>query len=530
MKVNILTPIKVVSPRGRATASDDSNVQPDLLYMRSVLVSTGQNKNDDVFLPSEMWAARSSPSLKPVNWEHRSGKEIIDTSTDPNVVIEGNQIIGCIFDCFVADKDGNKIDKTQSSENEIPENFDIIIDSVVYKYLYPKVSAKVVDGANKDELFVSMECWFNNYDYLVGSKIVARNEETAFLDRHLRAGGGDGVFAGHKVGRILRNIIFGGVGVVHKPANAGSIIQSFTNAEVIENSVEEPEDIDLVISQNTIGSIEDFMNKSTEVEKAMAGNANPTTAAPSAPENTISSEDYKGVVERLVKAEHEIELKGKELETAAERAKELETMVENLKGAFIKGSEALKEVLGDDASDKLSNAVPADWFDVLSEVVADKLSGFGENAEKLAEAQAKLEKMEIEKRATERREKIKSELGLAKTDKDDEDVAKEKASKLDELVETSANFEDTAFDSWLTSLKGLVSVTNAAKNLSKTDETDVSNEQNTLASELEILNSVTAGKNVPAGNAAAPSNVDWDKAMASLVSELVGQPSKGEDE
>ena len=37
--------------------------QLDLFYLESILVSTGWNKNDDVFLPQEMWNARLSPVL-----------------------------------------------------------------------------------------------------------------------------------------------------------------------------------------------------------------------------------------------------------------------------------------------------------------------------------------------------------------------------------------------------------------------------------------------------------------------------------
>ena len=42
-------------------AKAENQNQLDLYYMQSVLVTTGWNKNDDVFDAQEMWAARSKP-------------------------------------------------------------------------------------------------------------------------------------------------------------------------------------------------------------------------------------------------------------------------------------------------------------------------------------------------------------------------------------------------------------------------------------------------------------------------------------
>ena len=54
--------------------------------------------------------------------------------------------------------------------------------------------------------------------------IVPRNNETAFLTRHLRAYGGEGSYQEHQIGRLLRNITFSGKGFVNRPANPESII------------------------------------------------------------------------------------------------------------------------------------------------------------------------------------------------------------------------------------------------------------------------------------------------------------------
>ena len=45
-----------------------------------------------------------------------------------------------------------------------------------------------------------------------------------FLHKHLRAYGGKGGYEDHKIGRLLRNIVFSGKGFVNKPANPDSVI------------------------------------------------------------------------------------------------------------------------------------------------------------------------------------------------------------------------------------------------------------------------------------------------------------------
>ena len=62
----------------RNLVKSQSQIDPegDLLRMLSVLVSTGINKNDDVFIREEVLKARSSGANKPVNIEHDENKII----------------------------------------------------------------------------------------------------------------------------------------------------------------------------------------------------------------------------------------------------------------------------------------------------------------------------------------------------------------------------------------------------------------------------------------------------------------------
>lgn len=197
-----------------AKSQGKSNLnQVDLYYLNSVLVSTGWNKNDDVFDITETWAARNTPEDKQFNFMH-----------------DESDIIGHITANVVTDFEGNIISNEQDT---VPESFNIVTSAVLYnswsdpelQERMEKLIAEIEDG----KWFVSMECLFNNFDYAVvspegGNQIIQRDEASAFLTKHLRAYGGSGEYEGYKVGRMLRNISFSGKGLVNNPANPRSVI------------------------------------------------------------------------------------------------------------------------------------------------------------------------------------------------------------------------------------------------------------------------------------------------------------------
>lgn len=185
--------------------------QMDLYYLESVLVSTGWNKNDDVFDPNETWAARDTPEDKQFNFMHNE-----------------DDIIGHITGSYILDQDGNRIDP-----EEKPDQFDIVTQAVLYtswtgeekRERMNKIIAEIEEG----KWFVSMECLFPAFDYALQTsegqtKIIERNEASAFLTKHLRAYGGEGIYENYRIGRLLRNLAFSGKGLVSKPANPRSVI------------------------------------------------------------------------------------------------------------------------------------------------------------------------------------------------------------------------------------------------------------------------------------------------------------------
>jgi len=213
-KGNLETAMEIISDTevlDKVVAENQGQI--DLHYIESVLVSTGWNKNDDVFRAESTWEARNTPEDKQFNYGH-----------------DENDIIGHITGSYVLSKDGKAVSRDQE---EPPEDFDIITQAVIYNSWTDSENRdrmeKIISEISEGKWFVSMECLFAGFDYALinpegEAQILARGEESAFLTKHLRAYGGTGEYEGYKVGRALNNISFSGKGLVSKPANPRSVI------------------------------------------------------------------------------------------------------------------------------------------------------------------------------------------------------------------------------------------------------------------------------------------------------------------
>ena len=203
-----------------SSKADSNPDQFDLYYLTSVLVSTGWNKNDDVFDLSEVWAARKSPEDKQFNFMH-----------------DESDIIGHITGNKVVNEHGVEI-SDETSADQLPEKFDIVTSAVLYNsWVDPERKERmgaIIEEIEAGDWFVSMECLFRGFDYAIVDprgqhKIIARDEDSAFLTKHLRVYGGGGEYEGHKLGRLLKNISFSGKGLVRNPANPRSVILNNLN-------------------------------------------------------------------------------------------------------------------------------------------------------------------------------------------------------------------------------------------------------------------------------------------------------------
>jgi hypothetical protein len=218
-----ITYASVVEPFDVISKKDFKNIKSiasyndeDLYYVQSILVSSSWNKNDDIFDPAEVWKAKATPEHKPTNLEHNEG-----------------EIIGHIISNWPITDDGDIISEDINIE-DLPSKFHILTGSVIYKaFTTPELkerAEKLIAEIETGNKYVSMECFFNGFDYGVTNKntgeykVLARDENTAYLTKHLKAYGGLGEHEDYKIGRVLRNITFSGKGFVDKPANPDSVI------------------------------------------------------------------------------------------------------------------------------------------------------------------------------------------------------------------------------------------------------------------------------------------------------------------
>jgi len=246
--------------------------QPDLALVVSILVSTGWNRNDDIFTPDEVWAARFSPLHKPMNDNHDETK-----------------ILGHIVQTRALDKEGKEIDANGTP----PAEFDLEVAGVLYKQ-FDKLRDRIdqiIAKSNAGEMFVSMEAWFPDFGYGLTNeatgvtKLIDRTEATAFLTKHLRIFGGCGEYQGFKVGRVLKGMIFGAQAFVNKPANPESVIKvaaakeaasgDFVAAnlnELLEGGVEDVDEKELKAIQgkleDTVASLATKVQEVTDLQKA----------------------------------------------------------------------------------------------------------------------------------------------------------------------------------------------------------------------------------------------------------------------
>ena len=322
-------------------ATSENKEQFDLYYLSSILVSTGWNKNDDVFDLQEAWRAKDSPVDKQFNFMHNEA-----------------DIIGHITGSVVLDQVGNEIEDINNVEK-----FDIATSAVLYNsWTTPELKErmeKLIAEIEEGKWFVSMECLFNEFDYAVvtpegDNKVVARDEASAFLTKHLRAYGGDGQYEGYKIGRLLRNIAFSGKGLVSNPANPRSVI---------------------------LNDVNPFAN--AQAEEITNSNIN------------MENEDMSDVLKEQVE-----ELKA-ELATAKEAAKAFETEMTKQKEEEIQSKIEAFEAVVSEKDEAIAEAQAA--VEAAEAKLAELQEAIAKKDEELAEALAKIEAHEAEVKAMARR-------------------------------------------------------------------------------------------------------------------------------
>jgi hypothetical protein len=296
--------------------------QIDLFYLEAVLVSTGWNKNDDVFVAQSTWAARNTPEDKQFNFMHNE-----------------NDIIGHITGSYVLSKDGI----AAADDGPMPDEFDIITQAVLYnswskednRERMDKIIAEIKEG----KWYVSMECLFAGFDYAIidekgTAEVLSRDEESSFLTKHLRAYGGTGEYEGYKIGRALSNIAFSGKGLVSKPANPRSVILADkTAASFIVNP-----DSKLSIGEMNMSADHSLLEKQLAETKEQLTEAKSEVATVKAQIEEAKDKEFATKIEAHETAEKQAQATIDELN---ETIKSTQARVAELEDSLIASKEAL---------------------------------------------------------------------------------------------------------------------------------------------------------------------------------------------
>lgn len=316
-KANVINPnsneFKAIASSLKDKYGFDLKPQMDLLYVRSCLVSAGDsvgvNENDDIFTREEAWAARETPVMKPFNWQHQD--------TD---------IVGVMYSVEARDTDGNVLDIHDATPPDC--DFDLWVEAAIFSLVHENRATEIKARADNDSLYVSMEAWFDDYNYGFCeddnlSKVVSRNKSTSYLDKHLRVSGGTGNYRDPesnqdvRIGRVLSSITFGGCGFVDRPANKRSVIDT---AEPMCSAAERDTERQILNFLQNVESTEDILMNTNA--------SNQDVNVPEVIGNAVDTAlEKRAVAEAEVKAKADLEARA----TAAEdKVGQLETQVSDL--------------------------------------------------------------------------------------------------------------------------------------------------------------------------------------------------------
>jgi len=288
--------------------------QPDLLYVEAVLVTEGINDNDDAFTHEELWKAQASPILKPINLGHNDAS-----------------IVGAIYGVTARKLDGTSMTEDDGSP------FELVMHGVVWHYLphLQSVAQQINESFEAGECYVSMECWFEGYDYGLYNNdslddVINRCDATAHLEQHLRVRGGSGKFNNIRIGRALRDITFGGVAFVKVPANKRSDV---LNVFTFDPDKLEYDDATVVAHNNN------------NVVRLREGSMNDITKTVAHVENAdVRKEVAQGIQDALTndRERAQAEAQANELKQARTKAADLEKQLEDAQAALTRAHEAVE--------------------------------------------------------------------------------------------------------------------------------------------------------------------------------------------
>lgn len=233
-----------------ALKDKDYKITDDIMPISSILVTDIWNANNDVFTAEEIIKAARTPEFKPINWMHRGSEDTENENI--GVMVNAQLVSGELPEInYMSEEDAQEFDMRG---NTLSGGVHIKQDGLVWSQYFPTYASKLKNGMENGNIYVSMECFFEDFGYCLRKDeddtnpiFIDRTEATSRISKDLTAYGGSGTtkYKGKKyqVGRWLKNIIFSGQGIVFEPANKrkGKILsiiikdENKAKAEIVES-------------------------------------------------------------------------------------------------------------------------------------------------------------------------------------------------------------------------------------------------------------------------------------------------------
>lgn len=227
---------------------------PDLVWVQFVLDTEGGNKNWD-YMPREALVANYKTAIyKPFNMNHVVSEQATMMDADLTKPPVTNTIFGMMAQSNLcnaegielSDKEVAALDMADNPNRDAKDKIGVSVWGAFYAFLFPKTTQDVVDNINDDTIFVSMERWIADYDYLVwdGSKY----NEVSIADAEKQ--GVDQQWAKHtkvngkEIWRRSLSFVYGGGAATKSPANQNAIfLDPATYPAAIKAAAEDAENI-----------------------------------------------------------------------------------------------------------------------------------------------------------------------------------------------------------------------------------------------------------------------------------------------
>ena len=240
-------------PKAIASTAEDISKQlcwkdvrnPDLVFVKFVLDTEGGNGNWDYMPRAQLIKSHATAIFKPIDMDHtiiEDNSMVGGVKDHPPVrnticgVMTGTALAWASTGALMTEKEINDLPLDDDWHRKDEEKIAVVAWGALYQFLFPKTVANLTESINSGDMYVSMERWIGQLDYLVWDNDKkdftavdkATAEERGFADRTVNDIVQPGRWSmhqsynNHPVYRRSLAYIYGGVANTETPANSAS--------------------------------------------------------------------------------------------------------------------------------------------------------------------------------------------------------------------------------------------------------------------------------------------------------------------